>query len=306
MTLLNNTVLTLTGTVSGTTFTVSDNIGDMCTGTVANLLNATCTVSFDPGAQIPLLMLLQGGPVDIAGGLNIYCGFETVPSGVTPDASVVLGIWGLSSATMTTVVDTSFIARVSTLDNSLSFYLDATAIYNNVADTLVGSTTDYFTGTLTGTGLTATWNGTEMNSGLVGKWNAGPCTLIPASLSGGSSVASITFTAPVNTLPTPASQTVTVSPATAGPVTTAVPTGAASWLTATTAGQVVTLTITAPQASAGTQTAAVSVWPQFAQNAPLTINVTYNATNGAAPLAITTTTLPSGTRTLPTTPQASR
>ena len=174
MTLLNNTVLTLTGNRERTTFTVSDNLGDMCTGTVANLLTRTCTVSFDPGAQITLLMLLQGGPVDIAGGLDIYCGFETVPSGVTPDVSVVLGIWGLNSTTMTTVVDTSFIARVSTLDNSLSFFLDATATFNNVADTLVGSNTDYFTGTLTGTGTNATWNGTEMSSGCRRQLERGP------------------------------------------------------------------------------------------------------------------------------------
>ena len=93
--LLNQTVLTLSGSMNGTSFTVSDDDGDHCSGSVTNILNATCFFAVEGGADVNLLAVLTAESV--FGGLTTYCGIETPPNSVTPDATVLLGI-GASAA----------------------------------------------------------------------------------------------------------------------------------------------------------------------------------------------------------------
>jgi hypothetical protein len=282
ITLLNGTTLTLTGSVSGTSFTVGDSNGDSCTGTAANALNATCSLFGQPTNLLGVLKTTQA-----LGLLTTYCGLETLPSpSTTVQATILLGVTGTSSPTDASK-DVSFIARVATSDNSLSFYLDQAATYRSLtaAPQTPGNTNSFIGASTSGS---VTWAGTDVNSlgAVIGAWTAAnPCQLYVASLGGNST---LTFTAPVNTAP--ATQSVTVLPTTVGPLTAVVPASAAAWLHATTSGNTVVLAALA-QATAGPLTATVNVWPQFASNAPLPITVIYNVTSASQPLEIPSTAL---------------
>ena len=137
ITLLNGQTLTLTGSTSDTTFTVSDNAGDQCTGTIANALNAQCTLAAAPGASFSLVGLLQ---VEAAtGALTTYCGLEHIPGVTAPDASILLGIAGSQS----------FVARISVSNNTQTFFLGtATSTTINDAPITTGYTNG-FSGTYT-------------------------------------------------------------------------------------------------------------------------------------------------------------
>jgi hypothetical protein len=281
ITLLSGQNLTLTGDISGTSFTVSDNATpqDVCTGTVASVLNATCTILGVPG--IPLAGLLEAAGA--IGALASYCGFETPVGSTIPDASLFIGV----------AVPYSFLARVATADNSLSFYLDGTATGTATAlaisDTLLGSSIDYFSGALS----TAGGSGAHIVGGSqVGSWQVTtPCTLTTATLS---VTGTVTFNALVNSAPVPANQTIAVTPATVGPLTAVVVPATATWLTVTVVGNTVTLTAAAQSTTAGSPlTATVDVWPQFAAAPlPLQIPVTYNVLSAPPPvIAMTNATM---------------
>ncbi len=273
ITLLNGSTLTLSGSLNNGAFTVTDNATppDMCTGNVASVLNASC--SFFGFSNIPVVGVLAVEGAE--GALATYCGFETPTStNTTPEATVFLGIAGTNS----------FLARVASSNNVLSGYLGHTATSTTIADTLVGSTTDFFSGTYT----TGTASGTETNSGTaVGSWSAtSPCTLTPATMSPSGTVA---FTASVNAAPAP--QTITVTPASVGPVT-AVVSANAPWLAANVSGNAITLSAAAqtmPTTAGNPLTGTVAVYAQFAQNAPLMITVDYTVTGGQSSACTITT-----------------
>ncbi len=269
---------TLTGSVTGTSFSVSDNSSppNTCTGTIGNELNATCSIlGF---TNISFLGVVV--PAATQGILANYCGFETPTGGGAADAALFLGIAGASS----------FISRIALASGSESFYLDQTATATTLSDTLLGSTTDYISGTYTLPNplppavptTPGTASGTHTSPTSAGTWSASTdgCTVTTATLVPSSAV---TFTTTVNT--TPPTQTVMVQGGSLGPITAIVPQQASSWLTATVSGTSVTLAVT-PMATATSApyTAAVNVYAEFANNGPLPITVTYNVTNVAAPV----------------------
>ena len=128
---------TLTGSVTGTSFSVSDNSSppNTCTGTIGNELNATCSIL----GFTNIFFLGVVVPAATQGILANYCGFETPTGGGAADAALFLGIAGASS----------FISRIALANGSESFYLDQTATATTISDTLLGSTTDYLSGTYT-------------------------------------------------------------------------------------------------------------------------------------------------------------
>jgi hypothetical protein len=254
ITLLNGQTLTLTGSTSDTSFTVSDNAGDSCTGTIANALNAQCTLAAAPGATFSLVGLLQ---VEAStGALATYCGLEHIPGVTAPDASILLGIAGSQS----------FVARISVANNYQSFYLGTATGSAFAAAPITTGYTNGFGGTYTASSAT----GVDSAGGnVIGDWTAtAPCTLTAATVT----PSTLTFTADSGAA-APAARSVLVSPTTLGPLTAVVP-SSATWLTASTDYDTLTLSVAAPAAT-GTQTAVVSLYPQFASNAPLSITVTY-------------------------------
>ena len=268
---------TLTGSVTGTSFSVSDNSSppNTCTGTIGNELNATCSIL----GFTNILFLGVVVPAATQGILANYCGFETPTGGGAADAAVFLGIAGASS----------FISRIALANGAESFYLDQTATATTISDTLLGSTSDYLSGAYTLPNplppavptTPGTASGTHTSPMSAGTWSASTdgCTVTTASVV----PSAVTFTTTVNT--TPPTQTVMVQGGSLGPITAIVPQQASSWLTATVSGTTVTLAVT-PMATATSApyTTAVNVYAEFANNGPLPITVTYNVTNVAAPV----------------------
>jgi hypothetical protein len=260
ITLLNGQTLTLTGSTTDTSFTVSDNAGDSCTGTIANALNAQCTLAAAPGATFSLVGLLQ---VEAStGALATYCGLEHIPGVTAPDASILLGIAGSDA----------FVARISVANNYQSFYLGTATGSAFTAAAITTGYTNGFGGTYTASSATGVDSAGSGN--VIGDWAAtAPCTLSAATVT----PSTLAFTADSGAA-APAAQSVLVSPATLGPMTAVVP-SSATWLTASTDYDTLKLSVAAPAAT-GTETAVVSLYPQFASNAPLSINVTYTVSSG--------------------------
>ncbi len=267
ITLLNGQTLTLTGSLTGTTFTVSDSNGDTCTGTLANALAATCTI--------------YGAPVSLAGALSLlgavvttYCGFETGSAGAGVDASLLIGISDTNS----------FVGRIAAGTNAVSFYAGK-AGKSTFVDTAVGTgNVDAFNGSFTSGTATGHDSSTSSHS-VVGTWNAAsPCQLYGAQ----ASPTIVSFMAAAGNKPAPTSVTVTAtggaSTSALGPITAVVTPPSATWLTATVSGDTVKLSASA-QSVGGAYNATVNIYPQFG-NAPLQVTVAYTVTGGSQPTGL--------------------
>jgi len=261
ITLLDGTTLTLTGSSNGTTFTVSDNLGDSCTGTAANALNATCTLAIAGGVTLPLVGVL--GTPEVASALTTYCGLDTSLLSQHVAGSILLGIGG----------GQSFIVNIAAGTDSESFFT-GTASNGTLALTPVTSGNgNSFSGTYTSTTATGVIAGPG-TSGVVANWGASsPCALVSDAVS----PAALTFTAAAGTAP-PA-QTVVISPAAAGPATALVAANT-TWLSATASGDSVTFSV-ASNLAAGTYDGTAQVYAQFAKG-PLTVTVRYVVSGGGS------------------------
>ncbi len=257
ITLLNGQTLTLTGSLSGSSFTLNDSNGDSCSGTLANVLAATCTFAIDPGASIGLIGALQ--IEGATAGLTTYCGLVHIPGVVSPYASMLLGVSGSQS----------FVATIG-IPNNIPIFYAGSVTGSSFRDTSVTPHfTDFYSGTLSAT----TASGFDsVTTATLGDFSATtPCTLTAASIS----ATSATFTASAGSAPAPVK--LIVSPNTLGPMTAVVPSGA-TWLKASTAYDTLILA-PASQPTSGTFNTAVTLYPQFASS-PLTVNVSYTVTGG--------------------------
>jgi hypothetical protein len=255
ITLLNGTTLTLTGTSNGSNFSVSDNNGDSCTGTAANILNATCSLGAYPGLTLPLVGVL--GSSEIASSLTTYCGTDTTLPGSSVSGSVLLG-----------VADTqAFLVNIVAGTNAENLYSGSASSGTLALNASTGSGSLTIQGTYTSTTATGTFAGT---SGAVANWAAvSPCVLVAATLS----PSTLSFTAATaGTAPPP--QVVVMHPNTVGPVTAVIPPADTNWLSATTSGDTVTFNVSTA-AAAGSYSASVTIYGQFASSAPTaTVNYT--------------------------------
>ena len=84
ITLVSGATLTLTGSVSGTLFTVSDGNGDSCSGNVAKILTANCTIA---GFPVTITGVVVVGSA--LAGFTTYCGLES-PVGASYGAGALL------------------------------------------------------------------------------------------------------------------------------------------------------------------------------------------------------------------------
>ena len=257
ITLVSGATLTLTGSVSGTLFTVSDGNGDSCSGNVAKILTANCTIA---GFPVTITGVVVVGSA--LAGFTTYCGLES-PVGASYGAGALLLDIAGSNA---------FVGRIAAVNDSGSLYIGPVSSSSFTTNAGFGAgSTNTFTGAFTSTSA----SGTESNSGgtVIENWTATPCTLLEA-----------TATPSTVRFATPANQTVTVTPAGGtgmlGPIAAVVTPASATWLTTTVSGNVVTLSATQPTAGSPTD-ATVEIYAMFAA-APLAVTVTYTG-NSAQP-----------------------
>ncbi len=259
ITLVNGVTLTLTGSATGTSFTVSDSNGDTCTGTLGNLLAANCTL-FGVPTTLTGVVVVASGLV----GLTTYCGVES-PAGSG---------YGSGALLIAITSSNAFVGRVATVNDSGSLYVGTVSSASFTTNVGYGAGS---TNTLTGAFTSSSASGTENNSGgtVIGNWTAtSPCPLLTAT----ATPSTVTFNA-VGSQPPP-NQIVTVAAVggtgTLGPIAAVITPTSATWLTATVSGNVITLSASPPAAGSSNQ-ATVEIYAMFA-TAPDAVKVTYNVT----------------------------
>ena len=275
--LVSGVTLTLTGevTASGptTSFTLSDsNNGDTCSGTLASVLTASCTINGWP-------MTITGVLVTASGlvGVTTYCGLESAASSGYGAGALLIGIAGTNA----------FVGRIATVNDSASLYVGSVASGSSMFATNIGFGAEN-TNTVSGSFSATSASGTESNSsGVIGNWTAiSPCPLMTAT----AAPSSVTFSANANQ--TPPNQTITVTPSggpgTLGPMAAVISPASATWLTATVSGSnAVTLSVS-PQSTGASVTATVEIYAMFATT-PLSVRVTYTVAGPTSSLVLGTT-----------------